>query len=84
MDSFPDTATKCPSRYRQLCPERKIHTFYIDNFAALQLVQWKEPKKSAAAFGFSMLVLVSVATLSVISVVSYLLLACLCVSITFR
>uniref|UniRef100_A0A672I844 Reticulon n=1 Tax=Salarias fasciatus TaxID=181472 RepID=A0A672I844_SALFA len=52
--------------------------------AALQLVQWKEPKKSAAAFGMSMLVLVSVATLSVISVVSYLLLACLCVTITFR
>ncbi|CAN9510039.1 unnamed protein product [Ophioblennius macclurei] len=52
--------------------------------SALQLVQWKEPKKSAAAFGFSMLVLVSVATLSVISVVSYLLLACLCVTITFR
>uniref|UniRef100_A0A672FI53 Reticulon n=1 Tax=Salarias fasciatus TaxID=181472 RepID=A0A672FI53_SALFA len=49
-----------------------------------QLVQWKEPKKSAAAFGMSMLVLVSVATLSVISVVSYLLLACLCVTITFR
>ncbi|XP_029948825.1 reticulon-3-B-like [Salarias fasciatus] len=52
--------------------------------SALQLVQWKEPKKSAAAFGMSMLVLVSVATLSVISVVSYLLLACLCVTITFR
>uniref|UniRef100_A0A672I880 Reticulon n=1 Tax=Salarias fasciatus TaxID=181472 RepID=A0A672I880_SALFA len=52
--------------------------------ASLQLVQWKEPKKSAAAFGMSMLVLVSVATLSVISVVSYLLLACLCVTITFR
>ncbi|KAM4583533.1 reticulon-3-B-like [Odontesthes bonariensis] len=52
--------------------------------AALQLVHWKEPKKSAGAFGLSLLVLVSVATLSVISVVSYLLLACLCVTITFR
>uniref|UniRef100_A0A672I928 Reticulon n=1 Tax=Salarias fasciatus TaxID=181472 RepID=A0A672I928_SALFA len=57
---------------------------YDHSSAALQLVQWKEPKKSAAAFGMSMLVLVSVATLSVISVVSYLLLACLCVTITFR
>ncbi|KAI3352704.1 hypothetical protein L3Q82_020169 [Scortum barcoo] len=52
--------------------------------AALQLVHWKEPKKSAVAFGLSLLVLVSVATLSVISVVSYLLLTCLCVTITFR
>ncbi|XP_071395115.1 reticulon-3-B-like [Centroberyx affinis] len=52
--------------------------------SALQLVYWREPKKSAVAFGLSLLVLVSVATLSVISVVSYLLLACLCVTITFR
>ncbi|XP_022622459.1 reticulon-3-B-like [Seriola dumerili] len=52
--------------------------------SALQLVHWKQPKKSAASFGLSLLVLISVATLSVISVVSYLLLACLCVTITFR
>uniref|UniRef100_A0A3B4GI47 Reticulon n=1 Tax=Pundamilia nyererei TaxID=303518 RepID=A0A3B4GI47_9CICH len=54
------------------------------NEAASQLVHWREPKKSAAAFGLSLLVLLSLATLSVISVVSYLLLACLCVTITFR
>ncbi|KAM9314742.1 reticulon-3-B-like [Pholidichthys leucotaenia] len=53
-------------------------------FSASQLVHWREPKKSAAAFGLSLLVLVSVATLSVISVVSYLLLAVLCITITFR
>nr|XP_040041509.1 reticulon-3-B-like isoform X1 [Gasterosteus aculeatus aculeatus]XP_040041510.1 reticulon-3-B-like isoform X1 [Gasterosteus aculeatus aculeatus] len=52
--------------------------------SALQLFHWKEPKKSLVAFGLSLLVLVSVATLSVISVVSYLLLTCLCVTITFR
>ncbi|XP_051238693.1 reticulon-3-B-like [Dicentrarchus labrax] len=52
--------------------------------SALQLIHWKEPKKTAAAFSVSLLVLVSVATLSVISVVSYLLLTCLCVTITFR
>ncbi|XP_041837709.1 reticulon-3-B-like [Melanotaenia boesemani] len=52
--------------------------------AALHLTHWKEFKKSAVAFGLSLLVLVSMATLSVISVVSYLLLACLCVTITFR
>ncbi|XP_029706361.1 reticulon-3-like isoform X2 [Takifugu rubripes] len=52
--------------------------------AVLQLVHWKEPKKTAAAFSGSLLVLVSVATLSIISVVSYSLLTCLCVTITFR
>ncbi|XP_051801735.1 reticulon-3-B-like isoform X4 [Acanthochromis polyacanthus] len=52
--------------------------------SVLQLIHWREPKKSAMAFGLSLLVLVSVATLSVISVVSYLMLACLCVTITFR
>ncbi|XP_069570647.1 reticulon-3-B-like [Brachyistius frenatus] len=52
--------------------------------SALQLIHWREPRKSASAFGLSLLILISVATLSVISVVSYLLLACLCVTITFR
>uniref|UniRef100_A0A3B3HQT9 Reticulon n=1 Tax=Oryzias latipes TaxID=8090 RepID=A0A3B3HQT9_ORYLA len=52
--------------------------------AAFQLINWREPKRSAAAFGLSLLVLISVATLSVISVLSYLVLACLCVTITFR
>lgn len=57
---------------------------YTPCFPAVQLIHWKEPKKTGAAFGFSLLVLLSVATLSVISVVSYLLLTCLCVTITFR
>ncbi|XP_046899053.1 reticulon-3-B-like [Hypomesus transpacificus] len=52
--------------------------------SALELVYWRDPKKSAVAFGLSLVVLVSLATFSVISVVSYLLLAFLCVSITFR
>ncbi|CAL1585633.1 unnamed protein product [Knipowitschia caucasica] len=51
---------------------------------ALRLVQWEEPKKSGAIFFLSVTVLVSMATLSVISVVSYLLLTCLCCTITFR
>lgn len=53
-------------------------------YKAIQLVHWKEPKRTAVAFSLSLLVLFSVATLSVISVVSYLLLTCLCVTITFR
>ncbi|KAJ0032902.1 hypothetical protein NQD34_000009, partial [Periophthalmus magnuspinnatus] len=52
--------------------------------AALRLLQWEEPKKSAVAFFLTLTVLVSMATLSVISVVSYLLLTCLCCTITFR
>ncbi|XP_024914153.1 reticulon-3-B-like isoform X2 [Cynoglossus semilaevis] len=52
--------------------------------SALQLFCWKQPKTSAAAFGVSLTVLVSLSKVSIISVVSYLLLTCLCVTITFR
>lgn len=48
------------------------------------LIHWRDPKKSGLAFGLSMLLLLSLAAFSVISVVSYLLLALLCVTITFR
>ncbi|XP_067280274.1 reticulon-3-B-like [Pseudorasbora parva] len=48
------------------------------------LVYWQEPQKSVLVFGGSMLVLVSLATFSVISIISYLFLALLCVTITFR
>ncbi|XP_028329834.1 reticulon-3 isoform X1 [Gouania willdenowi] len=48
------------------------------------LIHWRDPKKSGLVFGLSMLVLLSLAAFSVISVVSYLLLALLCVTITFR
>ncbi|XP_052000829.1 reticulon-3-like isoform X2 [Xyrauchen texanus] len=48
------------------------------------LVHWRDPKKSGVVFGLSMLVLLSLAAFSMISVVSYLLLALLCVTISFR
>ncbi|XP_068612116.1 reticulon-3 isoform X2 [Brachionichthys hirsutus] len=48
------------------------------------LIYWRDPKKSGVVFGLSMLLLLSLAAFSVISVVSYLLLALLCVTITFR
>uniref|UniRef100_A0A673ZG99 Reticulon n=1 Tax=Salmo trutta TaxID=8032 RepID=A0A673ZG99_SALTR len=53
-------------------------------YSVMELVYWRDPKKSAVAFGMSLLVLLSLATFSVISVLSYLLLALLCVTITFR
>uniref|UniRef100_A0A3P8VG78 Reticulon n=1 Tax=Cynoglossus semilaevis TaxID=244447 RepID=A0A3P8VG78_CYNSE len=48
------------------------------------LIHWRDPKKTGVVFGVSMLLLLSLAAFSVISVVSYLLLALLCVTITFR
>ncbi len=48
------------------------------------LVHWRDPKKSGVVFGVSLLLLLSLAAFSVISVVSYLLLALLCVTISFR
>lgn len=53
-------------------------------FAVKDLIHWRDPKKSGLVFGLSMLLLLSLAAFSVISVVSYLLLALLCVTITFR
>lgn len=52
--------------------------------AVQELVYWREPKKSAGVFGGSLLVLFALATCSAISVVSYVLLALLCITITFR
>lgn len=49
-----------------------------------ELVYWRDARRSALVFGGSLLVLISLATFSLISVVSYLLLALLCVTITFR
>ncbi|KAK2913455.1 hypothetical protein Q8A67_001854 [Cirrhinus molitorella] len=53
-------------------------------FSVNDLVHWRDPKKSGVVFGVSLLLLLSLAAFSVISVVSYLLLALLCVTISFR
>ncbi|XP_036403782.1 reticulon-3 isoform X3 [Megalops cyprinoides] len=53
-------------------------------FSVKELVHWRDPKKSGVVFGTSLLLLLSLAAFSVISVVSYLLLALLCVTISFR
>ncbi|XP_061665018.1 reticulon-3 isoform X1 [Syngnathoides biaculeatus] len=56
----------------------------IQSSQVKDLLHWRDPKKSGLVFGVSMLLLLSLAAFSVISVVSYLLLALLCVTITFR
>ncbi|XP_028850600.1 reticulon-3 isoform X3 [Denticeps clupeoides] len=56
----------------------------IQSPQAKELVYWRDPKKSGVVFGVSMLLLLSLATFSVISVASYVLLALLCVTISFR
>ncbi|XP_030634974.1 reticulon-3 [Chanos chanos] len=56
----------------------------LTHISVTDLVHWRDPKKSGVVFGLSLLVLLSLATFSIISVVSYLLLALLCVTITFR
>lgn len=50
----------------------------------IDLIHWRDPKKTGVVFGLSMLLLLSLAAFSFISVASYLLLALLCVTITFR
>lgn len=60
-----------------------VHT-HILCLAVYDLVYWRDPKKSGLVFGISLLLLLSLAAFSVISVISYLLLALLCVTISFR
>uniref|UniRef100_A0A3B3T5P2 Reticulon n=1 Tax=Paramormyrops kingsleyae TaxID=1676925 RepID=A0A3B3T5P2_9TELE len=48
------------------------------------LVYWRDPKKTGVVFSVSLLLLLSLAAFSIISVVSYILLALLCVTISFR
>ncbi|KAJ3585141.1 hypothetical protein NHX12_013863 [Muraenolepis orangiensis] len=61
-----------------------VLTTILTHLSVKDLIHWRDPKKSGVVFGVSMLVLLSLAAFSVISVVSYLLLALLCVTITFR
>lgn len=51
---------------------------------ARELVYWTDPRKSAAVFGSALTLLVSLAVFSVVSVLAYLVLALLSVTITFR
>ncbi|CAM9319183.1 unnamed protein product, partial [Lampetra planeri] len=61
-----------------------VLTAVLTHLSVKDLIHWRDPKKSGVVFGVSMLLLLSLAAFSVISVVSYLLLALLCVTITFR
>ncbi|XP_069750333.1 reticulon-3-like isoform X5 [Narcine bancroftii] len=48
------------------------------------LVYWSDPKKTGAVFGLTLTLLVSLAVFSVVSVLAYLVLALLSVTISFR
>nr|XP_033962290.1 reticulon-3 isoform X3 [Pseudochaenichthys georgianus] len=61
-----------------------VVTAILTHLSVKDLIHWRDPKKSGVAFGLSLLMLLSLAAFSVISVASYLLLALLCVTITFR
>ncbi|XP_034471517.1 reticulon-3 isoform X1 [Hippoglossus hippoglossus] len=61
-----------------------VLTAILTHLSVKDLINWRDPKKSGVVFGLSMLMLLSLAAFSVISVASYLLLALLCVTITFR
>ncbi|KAF0045646.1 hypothetical protein F2P81_002175 [Scophthalmus maximus] len=61
-----------------------VLTAILTHLSVKDLIHWRDPKKSGLVFGLSMLLLLSLAAFSVISVASYLLLALLCVTITFR
>ncbi|XP_068569774.1 reticulon-3 isoform X1 [Cebidichthys violaceus] len=61
-----------------------VLTAILTHLSVKDLIHWRDPKKSGLVFGLSLLLLLSLAAFSFISVASYLLLALLCVTITFR
>ncbi|XP_054914718.1 reticulon-3 isoform X1 [Poeciliopsis prolifica] len=61
-----------------------VLTAILTHLSVNDLIHWRDPKKSGVVFGLSLLLLLSLAAFSVISVISYMLLALLCVTITFR
>ncbi|XP_031733549.1 reticulon-3 isoform X1 [Anarrhichthys ocellatus] len=61
-----------------------VLTAILTHLSVKDLIYWRDPKKSGLVFGLSLLLLLSLAAFSFISVASYLLLALLCVTITFR
>ncbi|XP_039625252.1 reticulon-3 isoform X4 [Polypterus senegalus] len=56
----------------------------IQSSQVRDLIYWRDLKKSGTVFAVSLLLLLSLAAFSIVSVVSYLLLALLSVTITFR
>ncbi|XP_032660296.2 reticulon-3 isoform X1 [Chelonoidis abingdonii] len=56
----------------------------LTGFSVHDLIFWRDVKKTGFVFGTSLIVLLSLAAFSVISVVSYLILALLSVTISFR
>ncbi|KAK9391184.1 reticulon-3-like [Crotalus adamanteus] len=70
-----------------LPPEPSVlHTFtkLLAEFSVRDLVFWRDVKKTGAVFSTTLILLLSLAAFSVISVVSYLILALLSVTICFR
>ena len=53
-------------------------------FSVVDLIYWRDPKKTGIVFGSMMVLLLSLAMFSVMSVVAYLSLAALTVTISFR
>ncbi|XP_060538333.1 LOW QUALITY PROTEIN: reticulon-3 [Pantherophis guttatus] len=67
-------------------PPSALHamTKLLAEFSVRDLVFWRDVKKTAAVFSTTLILLLSLAAFSVISVVSYLILALLSVTICFR
>ena len=53
-------------------------------FTVVDLIYWRDIKKSAVVFGSMLILLLSLALFSVLSVIAYLSLATLTVTVTFR
>uniref|UniRef100_A0A8I5T2J9 Reticulon n=1 Tax=Pongo abelii TaxID=9601 RepID=A0A8I5T2J9_PONAB len=71
--------------YLYLCANVRLHSHARHSSCGLHdLIFWRDVKKTGFVFGTTLIMLLSLAAFSVISVVSYLILALLSVTISFR
>ncbi|XP_008832410.1 reticulon-3 isoform X2 [Nannospalax galili] len=63
---------------------KRVLASLLTGFSVRDLIFWRDVKKTGVVFGTTLIMLLSLAAFSVISVVSYLILALLSVTISFR
>lgn len=57
---------------------------FLFSFSVLELIYWRDLKKTGVVFGSMLFILLSLAIFSVLSVLAYLSLAVLTVTLSFR
>ncbi|XP_043551908.1 reticulon-3-like isoform X5 [Chiloscyllium plagiosum] len=85
-DSTSETAPATSTVSAKTCPESAGYTFLEQKLdpEVMDLIYWRDIKKTGLVFGASLFLLLSMTIFSIVSVIAYLALALLSVTISFR